>query len=167
MIVERGWLGRKSGRGFYDYRKPRRPRLNQELITLLSASIDQSKIENRKSKIEDRLLFPMINEAARLLTIGVTDSTDTIDLATVLGLGLAPFRGGLVRFAESTGLAKIVDHMDELAHQHGPRFVPADALRRVAQMDMPMQAITRNGEDALESGTEPSVIADVSGSHMA
>ena len=58
--------------------------------------------------IQWRLVLPMTNEAARVLDEGVTDSTDAIDLATVLGLGLAPFRGGLARFADSVGAEHLV-----------------------------------------------------------
>ena len=39
-------------------------------------------------EIEHRLLLPMINEAVKVLSEGITDSADTIDLATVFGLGL-------------------------------------------------------------------------------
>ena len=72
----------------------------------------------------------MVNEAAKLLDEGVTDSTDAIDLATVLGTGLAPFRGGLARFADAAGTETIVTKLDELAAKHGPRFEPAPLLRR-------------------------------------
>ena len=64
----------------------------------------------------------MVNEAARLLAEGVTDSADTVDLATVLGLGFAPFRGGLAKFADTVGTEKIVAQLEELAAKHGPRF---------------------------------------------
>ena len=45
----------------------------------------------------------MINEAARVLEARVIDSSDALDLTTVLGLGLAPFRGGLIHYANSVG----------------------------------------------------------------
>ena len=61
----------------------------------------------------------MVNEAARLLEEGVTDSTDAIDLATVLGTGLAPFRGGLANFADAVGIENAVKRLDELAALHG------------------------------------------------
>src|SRR3954452_10201329 len=75
----------------------------------------------------------MVNEAAKLLDEGVVDSADAVDLATVLGTGLAPFRGGLVRFADAAGVDKVVPKLDELAAKHGPRFTPAPLLRRLAE----------------------------------
>jgi len=70
---------------------------------------------------------------ARVLEEGVTDSTDAIDLATVLGLGLAPFRGGLARFADSVGTDQLVIRLNGLAAQLGPRFEPAPLLRKFAE----------------------------------
>ena len=60
--------------------------------------------DEMRSRSPWRLVLPMVNEAARLLEEGVIDSTDAIDLATVLGTGLAPFRGGLAHFADTTGI---------------------------------------------------------------
>ena len=146
QVVDRGWLGRKSGRGFYEYGRQGRPRPNMAMAELLMSS-DGSHHHRPvpgnldSSAVAQRLVLPMVNEAAKLLGEAVIDSTDMIDLATVLGLGLAPFRGGLIRFAETTGLAEIVEQMDELAERHGPRFAPVASLRRVAQMGRPMQEL--------------------------
>ena len=79
-----------------------------------------------------RLVLPMVNEAARALAEGVVDSADTVDLATVLGLGLAPFRGGLAHWAEAEGLGRLVGQMDELASRFGAHLAAAEPLRRVA-----------------------------------
>ena len=85
-----------------------------------------------QEEIQWRLILPMVNEAARTLAEGITNSADDIDLATVLGLGFAPFRGGLAKFAEDAGLEKIVVRLDELTVRHGPRFAPAALLRELA-----------------------------------
>ena len=52
--------------------------------------------------IQRRLVQPMIDAAKSALAEGVTDSAETIDLAVVLGTGLAPFRGGIMQFAQTT-----------------------------------------------------------------
>ena len=79
----------------------------------------------RPEAIQWRLVLPMVNEAARVLEEGVTDSTDAIDLATVLGWAFAPFRGGLARFADSVGADQVVVRLNGLAARLGPRFEPA------------------------------------------
>ena len=54
--------------------------------------------------IEERLVLPIVNEGARLLHAGVIDRPDALDLASVFGMGFAPFRGGVVRYADSLGV---------------------------------------------------------------
>ncbi len=99
------WLGKKTGRGFYVHIAKRRrspqPRVNEGLIKILSGGA-QTPVPDAES-IQGRLVLPMVNESARVLEEGVTDSADTVDLATVLGLGLAPFRGGIIQFAKTIG----------------------------------------------------------------
>jgi 3-hydroxyacyl-CoA dehydrogenase len=81
--------------------------------------------------IVQRLVYPIINEAARCLDEKIAASADDVDLAMVFGTGFAPFRGGPLRYADSVGLAKIVETLDRLSKDH-PRFTPCEALRRKA-----------------------------------
>lgn len=150
QAVQRGWLGHKSGRGFYIYpgewekRFGRRPQPNEELLRLLrpddAVSSEGAGVD--EAQMQRRLILPMVNEAARVLVEGITDSTQTIDLAMVLGLGFAPFRGGLVHYAESVGLDTIVSQLNELAERHGDRFASVRELARVAAEDRPMQELS-------------------------
>ncbi|HSV15105.1 MAG TPA: 3-hydroxyacyl-CoA dehydrogenase NAD-binding domain-containing protein, partial [Tepidisphaeraceae bacterium] len=134
---QRKWLGKKTGRGFYVHRDKRgaKPVLNEELGAMLAptAAGPLSPDESLRESIQWRLVLPMVNEAARAIEEGVTDSTDTIDLAMVMGTGFAPFRGGLMQFANTTGAEEIVRRMDELAGKRGARFEPAKLLREAAR----------------------------------
>jgi len=134
--VAQKWLGKKSGKGFYVHAAGKRghaakPQPNEELTALL-ATVPANAAAPSSEEIQWRLILPMVNEAARTLAEGTTDSADDIDLATVLGLGFAPFRGGLAKFADDVGLAEVERRLDELTIRHGPRFVPAELLRRFA-----------------------------------
>ncbi len=159
-VIERGWLGRKSGRGFYDYGSRRRiplidrrgPRMNRAMIDLLSDG-KHAAARPSDSDIEGRLILPMVNEAACLLREGVVDSTDAIDLATVMGLGLAPFRGGLIRYTDTTGLDEIVERMNDLATRHGRQYTMAGELHRLAESNQPMQALTQGTDGRPASGS--------------
>lgn len=84
-----------------------------------------------RSTIIERLIFPIINEAARCLAEGIARNADDVDLAMVFGTGFAPFRGGPLRFATAHGLDRIVQTLDELAQSH-PHLAPSDALRSAA-----------------------------------
>ncbi|WP_428939433.1 3-hydroxyacyl-CoA dehydrogenase NAD-binding domain-containing protein [Fontivita pretiosa] len=136
--VARGWLGRNSGRGFYIYTPHHHaaaPTAHRELIELIvksHAPIPPADV------IQWRLLAMMINEAVRLLEERVTSSTDAIDLASLLGLGMGPFRGGIIRFADSVGTRKLVERMKDLAAAHGRRFLPASLLSELAKSDRPI-----------------------------
>jgi 3-hydroxyacyl-CoA dehydrogenase/enoyl-CoA hydratase/3-hydroxybutyryl-CoA epimerase len=81
--------------------------------------------------IVQRLVYPIINEAARCLDEKIVESADDVDLAMVFGTGFAPFRGGPLRYADSVGLSTIVATLDRLAAEH-PRLASSDALRRIA-----------------------------------
>ncbi len=129
VVMEKEWFGRKTGCGFYRYGR-RKITVNAGLTEALVAEAGPA--EPSRTEIEDRLLMPMINETARVLEAGIVSSADTIDLATVLGLGLAPFRGGLLRHAETLGPAEIIERMQRLAATVGPRFTPVPALRQLA-----------------------------------
>ena len=145
--IARGWLGKKSGRGFYVHAKSRRKskdlRLNDEFAHMLApipkpTPQDESHKRAAMEEIQWRLVLPMVNETAKLLEEEVIGSTDAIDLATVFGLGLAPFRGGLVQFANTVGAEEIVRRLDELASRHGSRFQPSHHLRELAEQHRPM-----------------------------
>lgn len=100
------WVGKKSGRGFYVYRAGRRPappRANAPLLAVLSGGKRTAAPDTES--LQRRLVLPMVQECARVLEEGVVDSPDAIDLATVLGLGLAPFRGGIAQVARTMGAA--------------------------------------------------------------
>ena len=81
-----------------------KPVLNEELAPPTS---EQAMAMDRAA-MQRRLVQPMIDAAVKLLEEGVTDSPETIDLATVLGLGLAPFRGGLMQFAAAEPPAAVL-----------------------------------------------------------
>ena len=83
--------------------------------------------------VVDRAVLIMINEAARCLEEGVVRSAEDLDLALVFGTGFPPFRGGLLRYADTLGAAHVVQRLQTLAGQHGVRFEPCARLREMAQ----------------------------------
>ena len=84
------------------------------------------------TELQKRLIYPMINEAAKCLEAGVVSEPWVVDFAMVLGTGFAPFRGGPLRFADSLGLDRVVRELDAPRREHGERFEPAPLLRTKA-----------------------------------
>ena len=78
------------------------------------------------------MVLAMINEAAFLLEQGVVEDAGKIDLALVFGAGFPPFRGGLLRHADTMGLARVEARLSALRAEKGERFAPAALLSRLA-----------------------------------
>ena len=66
------------------------------------------------SVITDHLTFALLAEGLRALEEGVTGTPDELDLATVFGMGFAPFRGGLLRWADSLGADEVRMRLESL-----------------------------------------------------
>jgi 3-hydroxyacyl-CoA dehydrogenase/enoyl-CoA hydratase/3-hydroxybutyryl-CoA epimerase len=124
-------LGRKSGKGFYSYEREKRTGLDPALFAELGLSSPSKKPSS--SEIEQRLLYPMVNEAAFCLAEEVVESPAKLDLAMIFGTGFPPFRGGLCAWADAVGAAVIVDGLSKLASDKGPRFAPAPLLSDLAR----------------------------------
>lgn len=127
--VELDHRGRKTGRGFYNHAsKPPAP--SSSTTGHFADGHGSSEVD-----LADRLILPMVNEAARVLEEGVVASADDLDLATILGLGVAGWRGGIARYADDEGPAEIVRRLEMLAEHHGERFEPSPLLLRAADED--------------------------------
>ena len=88
-----------------------------------------------REELTQRMIFPLINEAARCLDEGIVSKPEDIDLAMVFGTGFAPFRGGPMRYAETIGFGKIVETLEKMSNGR-PRLAPSDALKRRAGASM-------------------------------
>lgn len=114
-MVDKGMLGRKSGRGYYVWENGK--------------AIKQSPDQNAASPlpvadIEDRLILSMVNEAVACLHENVVADADLLDAGVIFGTGFAPFRGGPLNYARESGKEVLVGRLHELAKAHGDRFVP-------------------------------------------
>src|SRR2546421_1279212 len=119
-------LGRKSGSGFYKY-EGREQLPNESLGQWRRNGSTKHDID-----LANRLMFLMINEAARCIEEKVVDSPEDADYGMILGTGFAPDRGGPLRFAEHFGLEKIVEEMDRLAISDD-KFDPCEILKKHAR----------------------------------
>jgi len=129
-LALQGRLGTKTGRGFYHYEGRERKDPDPAVYGLLGLS---PKIEDPDpAALADRMVLPMVNEAARCLAEKVVAGPADLDLALILGTGFPPFRGGLCRWADSQGLATLVAALERLEGSVGDRFAPSDALRAYA-----------------------------------
>jgi len=115
--VEQKKFGRKSGEGFYVWRdgKPvRTPAQNADI----------------PPDLEDRLILPMLNEAAAVLREGVVEDADLLDAGAIFATGFAPFRGGPLNYAKARGVDQVTRRLTELEQRYGERFRPDSGWRQ-------------------------------------
>ncbi|MDQ6764748.1 MAG: 3-hydroxyacyl-CoA dehydrogenase NAD-binding domain-containing protein, partial [Verrucomicrobiota bacterium] len=121
-------LGRKTGSGFYKY-QDRQQVDNDTIEQWRQPSGENYAAEN----LSDRLVFLMVNEAARCLEEKVVAKAEDADFGMMMGTGFAPFRGGPLRYADHVGLKTVVTEMDGLHSRAGEKFVPCELLRQHSQ----------------------------------
>jgi len=124
---QRGWLGKKSGSGFYHWGKRRRPNLALQPHPLLAHTPVEFETDGL-TYIQRRLVYPMLNEAVHCLDEMVVIEAWMVDLGMVLGTGFAPHRGGPLRMIDTLGAETVLRNMLLLERTLGRRFVPADGL---------------------------------------
>jgi 3-hydroxyacyl-CoA dehydrogenase/enoyl-CoA hydratase/3-hydroxybutyryl-CoA epimerase len=129
-VLETGRLGKKNGRGFYLYSKNRKGALTKKPDPELAAQMGITPKPHLFSALElvERCILPMINEAARALSEGVVENAGEVDLGMIMGTGFPPFRGGLLRYADSLGIGQVVERLSHHARTYGARFEPCSVL---------------------------------------
>jgi 3-hydroxyacyl-CoA dehydrogenase/enoyl-CoA hydratase/3-hydroxybutyryl-CoA epimerase len=108
--VEAGNLGKKSGKGFYDWSD--------------GTPHPDADMDNAPEDLTDRLILPMLNACVEVLRCEVAKDDDQVDGAMIFATGWAPFRGGPMHYARSRGVDDIVSRLKELKQAYGPRFTP-------------------------------------------
>ncbi len=129
QLCEIGRVGKKAGRGFYDWDDDGK-RLWPGLAGLCPVAPQQPP----QQELIDRLMFAQANEAARCLEEGVLRSVADGNIGSIFGWGFAPFQGGALQFIDAMGAPAFVARARELAAAHGPRFAPAAGVVEQASL---------------------------------
>ncbi len=129
-LVKAGRLGQKSGAGFYGYGKGSRGIDDPALDSILAkCRTGQRQFDNEE--LTDRLFLPMLTEASRVLSEGIVRDPGDVDMGLILGIGFPPFRGGILRWADTLGLAKVLEKLKRY-EPLGLRFQPTEQMRQLA-----------------------------------
>ena len=129
-LVAAGSLGKKSGLGFYRYEQGVRQGVNPALLPTKSGGKNEPQAMPA-TEIRDRLLDAMVNEGAMALDDRVVERAEDVDLAMVMGTGFPPFRGGLLRYADESGIGGVVERLAR-RQQEGAPSGPCGKLQRMA-----------------------------------
>jgi 3-hydroxyacyl-CoA dehydrogenase/enoyl-CoA hydratase/3-hydroxybutyryl-CoA epimerase len=136
-MVQHGHLGKKSGLGFYRYKKGKSagvadlPFGNADLTP---ADLGNDFLDDGLTSIQRRLVYPMLAEAIRCHEEGVVKEPWAIDLAMVLGTGFAPHRGGPLHVVDSIGLGLVLGNLSRLRGKLGDRFIPPKELIEMSNL---------------------------------
>lgn len=136
-LAEQGRFGQKTGRGFYLYPEGARAGVRDPETEALIVSMSQAAGITRRNfsseEILARLLYPMVNEGAKILEEGIAARSGDIDLIWVNGYNWPAYTGGPMHWAEGVGLARIVAALEEFAAETGDESLkPAALLKRRA-----------------------------------
>ena len=126
LVVERGRLGRKNRKGFYDYPEQGPKRLWPGLADLQPKRLDPDTID--VEDLKHRFLVSQALAAAGAVDEGIVTDPREADVGSILGFGFAPFTGGTLSYIDGMGLARFVLLCDDLAKRYGARFAPPQAL---------------------------------------
>jgi 3-hydroxyacyl-CoA dehydrogenase len=137
QLCELGRFGQKTGRGFYLYEPgSRTPKPDEDVERIILATAYKLGVARhvfQPKDIVERLLFPMINEGARILDEGIAHSAGDIDVIWVYGYGFPSWRGGPMHYANTVGLAHVCDRLKKFeALTCDLRHEPAPLLAKLA-----------------------------------
>jgi|MEHZ01.5.fsa_nt_MEHZ011385232.1_48 3-hydroxyacyl-CoA dehydrogenase/enoyl-CoA hydratase/3-hydroxybutyryl-CoA epimerase len=108
--IEKGNLGRKSGQGFYTWKKGK------------AVKQKASRGSNDIKEISDRMLYMMLNESVQCLAENVVRNPDSLDMGMIFGTGFPPFLGGPMQYMRSQGKEFCATRLSELESSLGERF---------------------------------------------
>ena len=119
LLCEMGRYGQKTGAGWYDYQAGKRDAIPSELVNNMIAEhrkalgITARKVSDEE--IVQRLVYSLVNEAARILEDGIASKASDIDMVYLTGYGFPIYRGGPMHYADQVGLFNVVQSMRRFA----------------------------------------------------
>lgn len=139
LLCEKGRFGQKTGAGWYDYVAGKRDAIpNAEVVQMIEDYRKAQGITPRKisdEEIVQRLVYSLVNEAARILEDGIASRASDIDMVYLMGYGFPIYRGGPMNYADQVGLFNVVQAMKRFAQNpldDAKFWEPAPLLARLA-----------------------------------
>jgi len=132
VLCEAGRFGQKNSAGYYDYDDKRNcipsPVANS-LLEGLAAKLGISQQQYDSAEVLELLLFPAINEGARILEEGIAQRASDIDVVWINGYGFPAYRGGPMYWADQVGLDRVLSRVEDLHRQYDDWIKPSELLR--------------------------------------
>ncbi len=135
-LCEADRRGQKTSAGFYDYDENRKGSPSAMVEEIILTKSREEGFERRAigdDEILERLVYPMINEGAKILDEGIAQRASDIDVVWINGYGWPVYRGGPMFTADTIGPDVILDKMREFEVRFGADFTPAPMLERIVR----------------------------------
>ncbi|MFN7155436.1 MAG: 3-hydroxyacyl-CoA dehydrogenase NAD-binding domain-containing protein [Acidovorax sp.] len=148
-ICERGWFGQKTGRGFYLY--PDGARVGQpdpEVLALVDAERAKKGVTPRSFSADEimrRYMAAMVNEGAKVVAEGIALRPLDVDVTFVAGYGFPRHRGGPMKWADMTGLPKVLADIREFAKEDPLFWQPAPLLEKLVAEGRNFDSLNKAG----------------------
>ncbi|KAJ6795665.1 peroxisomal fatty acid beta-oxidation multifunctional protein [Iris pallida] len=145
LMVESGRNGKANGKGYYLYERGSKPKPDPSVQAVIEKSKRRTNImpggkpvNVSDQEILEMILFPVLNEACRVMDEGVVVRASDLDIASILGMGFPKFRGGLVFWADTVGSGYIYSRLSKWSEEYGGFFKPSLYLEVRAKKGLPL-----------------------------
>ncbi|MBO29007.1 MAG: 3-hydroxyacyl-CoA dehydrogenase [Rhodobacteraceae bacterium] len=143
-LCEMDRRGQKTGAGFYDYDESRRPIPSDVTAGVVKDITGAEPTRMSRDEIIEICLYPMINEAVKILEENKAQRPSDIDVVWLNGYGWPADKGGPMFYGDIVGAQAVLDRMEKLGAED-PEFAPADTLRELARTGGKFTEIDKGG----------------------
>ncbi|KAL6188561.1 hypothetical protein ACLB2K_039953 [Fragaria x ananassa] len=156
MMQDDGRAGETTKRGFYVYDDKRKAKPDPELKKYIekSRSISGLSVDAKLAKLPEKdivemIFFPVVNEACRVYAEGIAVKAADLDIASVMGMGFPPYRGGIMFWADSVGSKYIYSRLEQWSNTYGEFFKPCAYLAERAAQGAPLSSPLKQSKSRL------------------
>ncbi|CAI0628816.1 unnamed protein product [Linum tenue] len=147
LLIKNGRNGKNNGRGYYVYEKGSKPKPDFSVLPIIEESrrVANMMPNGKPNNVTDQdilemILFPVVNEACRVLDEDVVVRASDLDIASVLGMSFPSYRGGIVFWADLVGAKHVYDRLSRWSELYGGFFKPSSYLEVRAARGIPLSA---------------------------
>ncbi|MBA0555170.1 hypothetical protein Golob_014225 [Gossypium lobatum] len=145
LLVKDGRNGKNNGKGYYIYEKGSKPKPDPSVLSIIEESRRLTNVMpgGKPISVTDRevlemILFPVVNEACRVLDEGVVVRASDLDVASVLGMSFPSYRGGIVFWADMVGANHVYRSLKKWSEMYGSFYKPSKFLEERATKGIPL-----------------------------
>ncbi|XP_057969722.1 peroxisomal fatty acid beta-oxidation multifunctional protein AIM1 [Malania oleifera] len=158
LMIKSGRNGKNNGKGYYIYEKGSSPKPDPSVFPIIEESRKLTSImpggkpiSVTDQEIVEMILFPVVNEACRVLDDGVVVRASDLDVASVLGMSFPSYRGGIVFWADTVGPSHIYSCLKKWSEAYGYFYKPSRFLEERATKGIPLSAPAASNSSASRS----------------